>query len=92
MFFFKNKSFDFESYIANELGYVRQINNMTYIEYKKDRYTIIIYKKEGNGYKNLLINFDDFNLATLRFIPNSKIMVDMILSCIKNEVDKNEEI
>ena len=40
----------------------------------------------------MFINFDELNMVTLRFLPNSRIMFDMILNCIKNEVEKNEEL
>lgn len=90
--FFKNKVFDLEKYLVDDLGYSKNCKISAYTEYTKGRCTILIFNEDKIGYKNLVINFDELNMVTLRFLPNSRIMFDMILNCIKNEVEKNEEL
>lgn len=89
--FFKNKEFDLENYLVNGLGYSKKNTTESYSEYIKDRYTIFIFKNKI-GYNNMGINFDDVNMVSINFLPNSKLMTDMILNSIKNELYKNEEI
>jgi len=87
--FFKKKEFNFGQYLI-ELGYDKTNKNINHVIYGNGIYEINIFV--SNGYNMVTIDFDDFNLATFRFIPNSKIMVDMILNSIQAEVNNNEEI
>ena len=89
---FKNKVFDLEKYLVDDLCYSKNCKTSAYTEYKKGRCTILIFNEDKIGYRNMVINFDELNMVTLRFLPNSKIMMEMILSCIKNELEKNEEL
>ena len=87
--FKKKEGFNFSNYLI-ELGYDKTEETVNHTTYSNDIYEISVFQKERGGYNKVTIGLDDFNLATLRFIPNSKVMVDMILNSIKTEVDSNE--
>ncbi|MBK7362900.1 MAG: hypothetical protein IPJ01_11430 [Micavibrio sp.] len=86
---FKKKEFNFSKYLI-ELGYNKTEETVNHTTYSNGIYEISIFQKERGGYNKVTIGLDDFNLSTFRFIPNSKIMVDMILCSIQTEVDSNE--
>jgi hypothetical protein len=88
---FRKKEFNFIDYLI-KLGYTKIEETVNYTTYSDGTYQISIFIKERGGYNMVIIGLEDFNLATFRFIPNSKIMFDMILNRIKLEVDSNEEI
>lgn len=88
---FKKKEFSFSDYLI-ELGFDKTDETLHHTTYSNGIYQISIFEKERGGYNKVTIGLDDFNLATFRFIPNSKTMVDMILNSINIEVDINEEI
>jgi len=88
---FKKKEFNLGQYLI-ELGYFKTEQTVSHTTYSDGAYCISIFIKERGGYNMVTITLDDFNLATLRFIPNSKTMMDMILNSIKSEVDSNEEV
>jgi hypothetical protein len=82
--FVKNKEFDFEEYIK-ELGYVKQAESENHVEYQNHRYSIFL-RIDDMGYNNLSIKYDGVNFVSMKFIPNSRTMLDMILGCISKEV------
>lgn len=88
---FKTQEFNFIHYLI-ELGYDKTEETVNHKTYSNGTYEISVFEKERGGYNKVTIGLDDFNLAIFRFIPNSKIMVDMILNSIKSEVDNNEEV
>jgi hypothetical protein len=87
--FKKKEEFNFSKYLI-ELGYDKTEQTVNHTTYSNGIYEVSIFEKERGGYNKVTIGLDDFNLATFRFIPNSKVMVDMILNSIKTEVDSNE--
>jgi len=86
---FNRKEFNFNEYLI-ELGYDKKIKNINHAVFNNGIYEVNIFV--SNGYNMVTVDFDDFNLATFRFIPNSKVMADMIFNSIQSEVNNNEEI
>jgi|JI10StandDraft_1071094.scaffolds.fasta_scaffold121074_8 hypothetical protein len=83
--FFNKKDFNFENYLVDELGYAKEVKH-NYNLYTKGLSVIEVFKKERGGYNLVAMNIEDCDMATLRFIPNSRVMVDMIMSSIKREI------
>ena len=86
---FKRKEFNLGEYLI-QLGYDKQQKIINCDSYSNGIYEINIFRKEVVGYNMVVINFDEHNLVTLRFVPNSQIMVDMILAKIQTELDNND--
>ena len=86
---FKKKEFNFGEYLV-ELGYSKTIKKINHAVFNNGIYEVNVFV--SNGYNTVTIDFDSFNLATFRFIPNSKLMVDIIFNSIQAEVNNNEEI
>jgi hypothetical protein len=83
--FFNKKDFNFENYLVDELKYTKEVKHSHNL-YTKGLSMIEVFKREKCGYNLVTINIDDFDIVTLRFIPNSRTMVDMILSSVKREI------
>lgn len=82
--FFKNKDFSFEEYLINS-GYIKTTDCYFYNEYIKDDYRVIIANQENIG-KKVLIYYKNLKFVSIRFLPNSNTMADMIFKSVEKEI------
>lgn len=89
---FWNKHFDFCEYLVKEMGYKLEIEYPTGKGYTKDGIDVAVFKiKHLQGYDKVEVNIGEYTIATLKFIPKSKTMVDIMFNQIRSEVDERQE-
>lgn len=82
--FLKNKEFSFEDYLVG-LGYSKSTDCYFYNEYKKDDYKVIVAYNNNIG-KKVNIYYKDCKFVSIRFLPNSKTMADMIFKSTEKAI------
>lgn len=91
MLFFGKKQFDFSGYLVKELGFCIMAEHPKGFTYEKDGIEVSVFKLiELHGYNKVQICCGGVEMATLKFIPKSKTMVDIMLNQIRFELDERQ--
>ena len=85
---FSFKKFDFCEYLVNYLGYKEMAEYPQGKKFTRSGMEISIHSDSDNN-SEVIIDYKGGNVATLKFIPKSKTMMDIMLNQIRLEVDES---
>ena len=89
---FKSKVFDFNEYLVKNLGYSIKDEYPQGSTFVNGEIEISVYKlKKTRGYDIVSVDLGSYNIASLKFIPKSKTMVDIMLNQIVYELRELQE-
>lgn len=90
--FTKGKKFDFCKYITRTAGYVLKEDYHNIGIFQNGHLQITVYNiKSVKGYDLVTIDFDSTNIVTMKFIPKSKTMTEIMLHQITREINAPSE-
>lgn len=88
---FLNKKFVFSEYLLSN-GYFETVNDvrMGVGYYQNNDFIIIVRYNDGFGYDMVHVLYKSVEVAKFNFIPNSKLLADMILKNVTNSINELE--
>ena len=86
--FTKGEKFDFCKYLTDTAGYILKEDFHNIGIFQNGHLQITVYKiKDVKGYNLVTIDFDSTNVVTMKFIPKSKTMTEIMFHQIRKEIN-----